>query len=48
MLYLILGAIIALGGVGLIMTQKSLPGIILLLIGVFIGLKGHRDIDKNR
>lgn len=47
MSYLIIGTILSLGGVGLIMSKISVPGIVLLLIGVFIGLKGRSEIDRK-
>jgi len=47
MIYLIIGTIISLTGVGLIISKISLLGIILLLIGASIGLKGRRDLDKR-
>ncbi len=47
MIYLIIGTIISLAGVGFILLKNSLLGIILLLIGVSIGLKGRRELDKR-
>ena len=48
MIYLIIGSVVALAGVGLIVSKTSLPGIILLIVGAAIGLKGRREIDKKR
>ena len=47
MIYLIVGSIISLIGVGFILFKFNLIGIILLLIGVSFGLKGRREIDKK-
>jgi len=47
MKYLIIGSILSLIGVGLLFSKISLPGIILLLIGIYFGLKGRREIDKK-
>jgi hypothetical protein len=47
MIYLIIGAIISLIGVGFILSKFNFLGIILLLIGVSFGLKGRRKIDKK-
>ena len=47
MIYLIVGAIISLTGVGFILFKFNFLGIILLLIGVSFGLKGRREIDKK-
>ena len=47
MIYLIVGAIISLAGVGFILLKFNFFGIILLLIGVSFGLKGRREIDKR-
>ncbi len=46
MAYLVIGTIIVLAAVGLLMVGHKLIGIILVLIGVFIGLKGRRELDK--
>ena len=47
MIYLIIGAIISLAGVGFILLKFNFLGIIFLLIGVSFGLKGRREIDKK-
>ena len=47
MIYLIVGAIISLTGVGFILFKFNFIGIILLLIGVSFGLKGRREMDKK-
>ena len=58
MVYLIFGTIMGLAGLGLIWysrcfdsgtgTLLSLAGVIVLLIGGAIALKGRRSLDKNR
>jgi len=48
MIYLVIGTIISLTGVGLIMKDISLFGVLFLIIGVSIGLKGRNEIDKKR
>jgi len=48
--YLIIGAIVCLAGVGLMMQGSSvlgLFGVIVFLIGGYIGLKGRRKLDKK-
>jgi len=47
MIYLIVGTIISLTAVGFIVFKFNFLGIILLLIGVSVGLKGRREIDKK-
>jgi hypothetical protein len=46
MVYLIVGAIIALSGIGLMMNEFRLIGIIIALLGAAIGFKGRRELDK--
>ena len=49
MVYLIVGTIITLTGIGLMMNKDGLIGflgIIVFLIGGAIGLKGRRSFDK--
>ncbi len=49
MIYLIVGTILTLAGVGLMMNKDSLLsllGIILFLVGISIALKGRRELDK--
>jgi len=49
--YLIIGAIVALTGIGLMGLGNSLLkllGAIVFLIGMAIVLKGRRKLDKNR
>ena len=58
MVYLIFGAIMGLAGLGVVLysrcfdggtgTLLSLAGVIVLLIGGAIALKGRRWLDKNR
>jgi hypothetical protein len=48
MIYSIIGSVVGLAGVGLLISKISLPGIILLVVGAAIGLKGRREIDKKR
>jgi len=48
MVYLIVGTIVCLSGVGLLMNGLDLPGIILLLVGAAFGMKGRWKIDKNK
>jgi hypothetical protein len=48
MIYLIIGSVVTLAGVGLIVSKISLPGIILLIVGVAMVRKGRREIDKKR
>lgn len=47
MIYLIIGTIISFIGVGFILLNIKFLGIILLLIGVSLGLKGRRELDKR-
>lgn len=47
MVYLIIGTIISLAGIGFIISKIKIIGLILLLIGISVGLKGRREIDKN-
>ena len=44
--YLIVGTIITLTGVGLMVSGFKPFGIVLVLIGAAIGLKGRRELDK--
>jgi len=44
--YLIIGTIVGLIGVGLMINGSSLVGLILLLVGLAIGLKGRRSLDS--
>jgi hypothetical protein len=46
MVYLFVATIISLTGVGLMMSGFTFIGIILVLIGGGIGLKGRRSLDK--
>jgi hypothetical protein len=49
MVYLIVGTIITLSGIGLMMNKDSLIGflgIIVFLVGGAIGLKGRKTLDK--
>lgn len=48
MKYLIIGAILSLAGVWVIANKNILVGIIVLLLGAAIGLKGRQNIDKNK
>ena len=48
MSYLITGAIICLIGIGLMQMNQELVGIIVLLIGVSLGLKGRNKLDGKR
>ena len=43
---IIAGTILALAGVGMISTNHSFWGAILLIVGVALGLKGHQKSDK--
>lgn len=47
MIYLIIGTITSLAGIVLLVNKMSLLGILLLIVGVAVGLKGRRDIDKT-
>jgi len=47
MVYLVVGGIISLAGVGLMISGERLLGITVVLIGGSISLKGRRDIDKR-
>ena len=47
MIYLIIGSLISLAGVGFILAKLSIIGIILLIVGVFVGLKGRKELDKR-
>jgi uncharacterized membrane protein len=44
--YVILGLVIAIAGIGLIRFSGIL-GILMLIIGLSIMMKGKRDFDKN-
>jgi len=48
MKYLIMGAIIALSGIGLIQIDYNLIGIIVMIAGLAIGLKGCRELDESK
>ncbi len=48
MKYLIFGAIVSLIGVWLLMTGLSLPGIIILLVGISFGVKGRNEMDRHK
>ena len=48
--YLIIGTILALTGVGLMMQKNTLLGllgIIVFIMGGYLGLKGRRELDKK-
>jgi hypothetical protein len=47
LIYLIIGSIISLAGVGFMLLKISIIGIILLIVGVFVGLKGRKELDKR-
>ena len=49
MTYLIVGVIITLISVGLMMSKNTLIdiiGMLLLIVGLYFGLKGRRELDK--
>lgn len=46
MTYLVFGTIIALAGVGLMMSRFGLLGIIVTMVGAAVALKGRRTLDK--
>lgn len=46
MAYLVFGTIIGLAGVGLMMSQFGLLGIIVTMVGAAVALKGRRTLDK--
>ena len=46
MVYLIIGTIIALVGIGLMTVKYKLIGLIIMLIGGSFLLKGRRELDK--
>ena len=46
MVYLFVGTIVCLTGLGLMLNGFSFIGIIIVLIGGAIGLKGRRRLDK--
>lgn len=45
--YLMVGTIITLVAVGIMNYYSKLLGIIVLIIGVSIGIKGRNKLDKN-
>ena len=46
MTQLILGLVITLIGLGLLLSKLNFVGILFLIIGVAIGIKGRNQIDK--
>jgi len=46
MTYLVFGTVIGLAGVGLMMSQFGLLGIIVTMVGAAVALKGRRMLDK--
>jgi hypothetical protein len=48
MIYLIIGIICVLFGMWLIHASYNFIGIISIMIGISLGLKGRQQIDKNR
>ena len=47
MKYLVIGTIVSLIGLGLIANKVNVIGIIILIIGIAIGLKGRDKLDKK-
>lgn len=44
---LIIGSVISLVGLGLILMKLNVFGVLVLLIGVAIGIKGRNKIDNS-